>query len=246
MLVVDSQKTIDLLTAKQFESEQERYAKWLDEHTRLAQYNDDPTTSPLAAARRIGKPMLHTDLERKLAKLNRKLCFMGGDLNSHHKWLCIDVPDPRRAIISPNDPFAFVTKLFLYPTGAIPERSIFRQKDEWVVDPTYIPKPGDVNRADWEWVPRKGEENKFRVDGWRFPDSSPYGKWKRKDDNVGRAGWKKVSHAWGEYKRGWRTVLINLVKLNLLSVHQVEDHFLSDDTPEWARHTGKKDIYRPW
>jgi hypothetical protein len=233
MIIVDSIKRAEQIAFKHYESEQERYSAWLNEHSQLCRYNDDPATSPLEAGNKIGKPMLHVELERRLAKLNPRLHFQWGPLNDHHKLMCVVLPNGQ------------LLQLFTYPTGAIPERSIFRKCEEWVTDPDYVPSPGDVDRADWEWVPAEGCTSGFIPDH-THPEAPLYGKWARKDDNSGRAGWKKLTHAWGEHRRGWRTVLVSLVAKKLLTVQQAEDEFLADNTPEWARHTGKKDIFRPW
>lgn len=246
MLIIDSARAEWQQAYKHYDSERERYAKWLDQHSMLCRYNDDPTTSPLSAARKIGKPMLHTEMEMRLKKLNPQLTFMGGPINTEHKVICRPWRhgDPPRTL-DINDPFRDLVKLFVYPKGSLPERSIWRECDEWVPDPSYVPTTGDVNKADWDWVPLKGHESKFIAEP-THPNAGKHGHWQRKADNAGRAGWKKLKHAWGEKKRGWRTVLVNLVKLGLLTVSQVENEFLSDDTPEWARHTGKKNVFRPW
>lgn len=248
MLIVDSIKTAEQIAFKHYETEQERYAHWLEEHTQLAKFNDDPEISPLETSRKIGRPMLHTELERRLSKLNPRLVFVWGDLHAHHKMMCIPytnmdlVPD----LVKKLDPLYGLQKLFVYPTGAIPERSIWRRKEEYVPDPYYVPRPGDIDRSDWEWVPIPGHEAQHKRDGHLDPVARFHGHWQRKSNTSGRAGWNKVTHAWGEYRRGWRTVLISLVKLGLLSTQQVEDEFLADNTPEWAKHMGKRNIYRPW
>jgi hypothetical protein len=246
MLIIDSEASEARYAYKYYENEQQRYSKWLNEHAMLCNYNDDPETSPLAAAKKIGKPMLHTEMERRLKRLNPNLTFMTGPLNTKHKVLCRPwrIGDPARTL-DLADPFRDLIKLFVYPTGVLPERSIWRECDEWVPDPSYVPTPGDVDQNDWEWVPLKGHETQFITDPLR-PGAGKHGHWQRKAEDKGRAGWKKLKHAWGEKQRGWRTVLLQLVKLHLLTVQQVEDEFLSDNTPEWARHTGKQNIFRPW
>lgn len=111
-----------------------------------------------------------------------------------------------------------------YESGLMSEHSILAQKDEEVWDGTTF----HIDRRDMpkgEWVP--GE-------GWQF------------DPRDKRPGMKTVTQPWHEVMRGWRTVLIYLVKEGYLSPAIVEREFDSDDRPEWAGQMGKRPITRPW
>lgn len=59
------------------------------------------------------------------------------------------------------------------------------------------------------------------------------------DEKALKPGWRRLTIPWGEYKRGWRTVLVRLIQEGHITVTQAETEFGSDDTPEWRQHTGK-------
>jgi hypothetical protein len=234
MLAIDTEARHFRQAERQYEDQQAQVAKWIAEQTELGRFNDDDATSPLNTMSKLGKPMRTVEFEKRLAKLNPNLVFQWGIARTTHKWMCAKTPE------------GALVQLFVYPADQMPERSMWRKRQMWAPDPRYTAKAGDVDWADWEWVPVPGHETWHKSDGWKYPDSIPHGKWQRKDANVGRAGWQQHTLAWGEAVRGWRTCLVRLVQDGFLTVSQVEKEFLSDNTPEWARHTGKKSIYRPW
>jgi len=105
----------------------------------------------------------------------------------------------------------------------MPEHSIRAVKTEDVRDPTvwHVDRK-DLPRHTWD-----GEK-------WVFDESSP------------QPGMKRLNLAWWEAFRGWRTVLLQLVKLGILTSTQVEREFGADNRPEWASHLGKQAIVTKW
>lgn len=110
-----------------------------------------------------------------------------------------------------------------YHAGFMPEHSIVKIKEEMVWDPEATRKP--LQRADLpkhEFVPGKGIV-------W--------------EEGAVRPGWKKIKKPAGELKRGWRTVLIRLVKENVLTPLQVDLNFGEPSSEfgkkAWAYHSGR-------
>lgn len=102
----------------------------------------------------------------------------------------------------------------------MPEHSVMKQKEETVIDYEQLKTP--LKRSDLpkhEWVPGKG---------YVFDGLAP--------------GWKKVTRPWGEQTRGWRTVLLKLIILKIITVSQVEKYFANPSSKfgqrAWAYHTG--------
>lgn len=111
-----------------------------------------------------------------------------------------------------------------YESGLMPEHSILAQKTEEIWDGTTF----HINRKDMpraEWIPGKG---------FIF------------DERDQRPGVKKIQVPWHEVQRGWRTVLIYLVKQGFLSPAQVEKEFGTKDRIEWAQNMGRREHVTPW
>lgn len=118
--------------------------------------------------------------------------------------------------------------LVVYEKGYMPERSILRSQEELVPDMSYEMQNRRLNRLDMpkgEFVPGKG---------WIYPEGTIL------------PGWKKVRHPYGEAVRGWRTVLLRLIHLRQTTPDAVERLFGSDNTAQWAAHTGKQNITVRW
>jgi len=105
----------------------------------------------------------------------------------------------------------------------MPEHSIRAMKTEdvrdtsvWHVDRKDLPK------HEWD-----GEK-------WVFDKSSP------------QPGMERVNLVWWEAFRGWRTILLQLVKVGALTPSQVEREFGADNRPEWAGHLGKQALVTKW
>ena len=60
-------------------------------------------------------------------------------------------------------------------------------------------------------------------------------------------GMKRISVPWREDVRGWRAILLGLIKAGFITVAQAEKEFYgADNTPEWKQGTGKGPTTRPW
>lgn len=157
----------------------------------------------------MGRPMLASELELRLGKLNSRLMFEHNPYNNTKKAL-YHVDQRGKEFVC------------AYEAGMMPERSVFRVKVDYV--------PEDVEHIDrkdlgpQELIPGRGFVPK---DG-----KNPY--------------MKRVLIPWGEQMRGWRTVLIRLVAMGLLTPTQVETTFGADNTPEWQGQMGKTPLQRPW
>jgi len=118
--------------------------------------------------------------------------------------------------------------LVVYEKGYMPERSILRSQTELVPDMSYEKENKSINRLDMPqgtFVPNKG---------WVYPEGTVL------------PGWKKVRHPYGEAVRGWRTVLLRLIHLRQTTPDAVERLFGSDNTAQWAAHTGKQSVSVRW
>lgn len=107
-----------------------------------------------------------------------------------------------------------------YHADIMPEHSIIKIKKEIVWDQDYNEPLKRSELPKHKWVEGKG---------YVFEGIPP--------------GWKEVSIPWGELKRGWRTILIKLVKEGLLTVTQAESFGNPSSTfgqRAWAYHLGKK------
>jgi hypothetical protein len=109
-----------------------------------------------------------------------------------------------------------------YENSTMPERSVLKKKAQEVQDMSVSKiERKDLPRA--TFVPGQG---------FVFDSLLP--------------GFKVIQQPWGEAVRGWRTVLIKLVKMGYLTPAQVEREFGSDNTAQWASHLGKQRIAVAW
>tara|TARA_R110000868_G_scaffold153995_1_gene379980 strand:+ start:573 stop:1172 length:600 start_codon:yes stop_codon:yes gene_type:complete len=104
----------------------------------------------------------------------------------------------------------------VYENSLMPERSVAKVKVLEVPDPSF----SMIDRKD-------------------MPDLV-------KNPNALRPGWRRVAVPWGEQTRGWRTVLVRLIQIGLISTESAEKEFGSDETPEWRQGTGKGDYTTPF
>lgn len=107
-----------------------------------------------------------------------------------------------------------------YHADLLPEHSIVKVKKEIVWDPDHTQPLKRSDLPKHQWVQGKG---------YVFEGIPP--------------GWKEITIPWGELKRGWRTVLLKLVKEGLMTVTQAETF----GTPTskfgqkaWSYHLGKQ------
>lgn len=223
MLIVDEVTAARHNWRKASESTREKVARYVEQMTEFAKFTDDPATSPLNSARKLGRTMTAQQLETKLSKLNPKLRFRYVGVTNTKKAVCIERQD------------GTLEELMLYPATILPERSMWKGKEEIYPDPqqNHVEK---LNQDDMEWVPLPGYES-------RYPK---WGTWRMKDPTKLKPGWLRKLVPTGEAVRGWRTVLVKLIACGALTPEQVERNFGSDDTPEWKQHTGKGPQVRPW
>lgn len=229
---------------------------WIRNELMFSECIDDPDTSPLLTMKKIGTPMIHSEMERRLKKLNPNLTF---------EWsgVCIGVSQAKVAKLLMPD--GTKRTIFTYDSGMMPERSTWRSVTKWLPDPFYKPNRFDEDIKDWEVKPRSDDDIAELMDGLGIPyvrsteGSNPswsevkdtnhwwlYFELVRKDENSGRAGWIKEVVPVGESVRGYRTCALMCVAAGVITAQQAEKAFGSDNTPEWKQHTGKGPITRPW
>lgn len=242
----------------EIESSDEQITNWLKRESLFSECVDDPDTSPLLTVRKIGTPMSHVEMERRLCKLNPSLKFtwtgiFAGVNRSEAKWCNQVMPD------------GTLRQLYSFDSGMLPERSVWRSVTKWVLDPNYKQGPFDEDLKDWEVVPRSDADIKQLLNDLQIPytddpsQSNPpwsevkdtphwwiFYEFERRDEHAARPGWIRIVEPVGELTRGWRTCVLKCVALGLITTRQAEDEFLADNTPEWKQHTGKGRMTRPW
>jgi hypothetical protein len=254
MLIVDEAKIKQRLHAAKVADTQAKIESWIAEQERFAAFDDDPSTSPLNHLTKLGRPMDYREFERRCRRLNPSICFWCGprSYETNHKNMGRQIGPDKYEVVT------FV------PMDIMPERSMHRKCEEWVPDGDMVDTP--MGRAEvvphvsdygsTEWVPLPGEYQHVDTDGnpvgpvtsfeshWE-PNGKGIGRWAQKDPDK-RPGWRKRVSAWGEWKRGWRSLLIRAVVARLLTPQQVENEFLADNTPEWKGNMGKGPKTTPW
>lgn len=246
-------------------------ANWIKQELQFSEFTDDPDTSPLNTVKKIGQPMMHTEMERRLQKMIPGLRFEWTSVNitgTQAKRAYIVVPDsqlsPFELFYLPSDQRGKKT-VFTFDSGMMPERSMWRSMVKWIPDPTYKPNPYDEDLKEWEVIPRSDDDIAELMDGLGIQyvrtteGSNPgwsevkdtnywwvYYELKRKDEDAGRAGWIRCVVPTGERIRGYRTCVLMCVAAGLISPTQAEQIVGSDNTPEWKQNTGKGPRTRPW
>lgn len=216
MLIYDSQNLPRVHANLQRDKKVDAMQQWVAEQTANAVYLKDEDMSPANVARQMGQQMSAVELEKKLLKLNPNLVFEVITENPTHRKAF----ELRRGEKHP---------LTIYPNGIIPEHSFMRVKEELVQDMDFYKETTGtfhLNRKDLpkhEFVPGEG----YKWDGVPL-------------------GFKKTLIPYGEYLRGWRTVLVRLVEQGAITPTQAEMVFGADNRPEWANHMGKQSHARPW
>ena len=110
--------------------------------------------------------------------------------------------------------------------GLLPEHSVMYTKYEDVPDLSV----DSFSRLD---LPK--HEFVSMEEGWKF------------DTSAGPLpGYKRVETVNAEAVRGWRTVLLKLILLKVITPAQAEAVFGADDRREWANKTGKQDLPTLW
>jgi hypothetical protein len=219
MLVGDFKDRHDEQARK--EAYQDQVRRWVAEQTANAVYLNDHSQSPANAERQLGRPMSAAELERRLKRVNPNLHFEVNPYNTTKKAVYRILPNQKKVFIC------------AYENGTMPEYSVFRVKEEEIVQPDFLFGRGHLDRKDLPAFEHKEDSE------------NPLGKIEF-DPTAEKPGFKKVQLPWGEAVRGWRTVTIRLVEAELATPTQIEKEFGSSNRAEWARHMGKQNISLPW
>lgn len=259
MLINDTDALARQRRWNEFEVADEQMSVWMRRELLFSECIDDPETSPLNTMRKYGKPMMHSEMERRLLKLNPNL---------HFEWSSVNITGTQAKFAylktgkaAPDDKLS----LFGYDSGMMPERSMWRSEVIWVPDSTHRISKFDDDMRDWEPIPRKDSDIAEIMDmmgvQYVMTDEGSNPSWgdvkdtnywwvyfdlRRKTDSSGRAGWERHVRPIAESNRGWRTCVIKCVHMKVISASQAEREFLNDNTPEWKQHMGHGPITRPW
>lgn len=187
------------------DQERDRLLKYIQEEQAHVHLIDDDLINPSDSLKQLGHYYFSSDFERRLLSLLPSNCAI------------IDNPyrSGFRAIIRPTST-GFET-LCPFESGVIPEHSILQCKEIEIPDPDYIANRRSLQRADlpkYEW--KEGE-------GFIF------------DDTVVRPGFKRVKQLGREIKRGWRTIIVRLLKAGLLTIDEAERTFGASNTATWSQ-----------
>lgn len=243
----------------EMESTEEQMAAWMRRELMFSECIDDPDTSPLNTMRKYGKPMAHSEMEKRLLKLNSNLHFVWSNINitgTQAKYAYL-----KTGKAAPND----LVQLFGYDSGMMPERSMWRSEVIWIPDPKHRASKFDDDIRDFEPIPRSDDDIAEIMDmlgvvyertaegsnpSWGAVKDTNY--WwvyfdlKRKTETSGRAGWERHVRPVAESIRGWRTCVLKCVHAKVITAAQAEREFLNDNTPEWKQHMGRGPFTRPW
>ena len=165
----------------------------------------------------LGKPLTTEALETRLKKLNKNLRIIRYPLMPNKAGVFLSVPTGLE---------------FLMPCeyGIMPEHSIMTEKHEDILDPANARSGGTLSHIERKDLPKHYET----PDGLVFEPGL-------------RPGMKRIYEAGSEKVRGWRTVVIRLVKEGIISGPLTEREFGGDDTmPEWAALMGRREQVTPW
>ena len=230
MLVIDSETRAEQLRRLRIERTRELTQRWVTEQEAWSQFTDDEETSPLNTMRKLGKPLHHAEVERRLLRLNPNFTFEWATLSYH--------PKQHKKLLLPRG--GSIEYVCAYPAGMVPERSMWREQVVQVYDESLGDRMPD--RADYgptEWKPYEGLESLWE------PNGKGVGHYVQKDPSIQPAK-KIVRRPFGEWLRGYRTICLICVAKRLLTPAQVEREFSNDNTPEWRGGMGYGPRTRPW
>lgn len=257
MIIKDTEgqhKYLAMQAALRAEAERQ---KWIEHTEEFAHFVvDGMDNHPFDDDARWGRWMTTADFERKLQAICPQVAFRYGEnkLKTSSKWMMAKTASGK------------FEDYMTYPNPRIPERSLWRQLIEHKMDRTYgRPQLGgdamdtkDFPMERRKWVPiqtqRLADELNAQAgtnytlaeiqSAWE-PNGKGIGEWIFEPDAV-LPGMKKIVHPWGEFMRGYRTILLRLVIDRYISPAQAETTFLRDQTPEWAAGMGHHAKSRPW
>lgn len=202
------------------EKQKQDLLRYIEDEKAHLVYIDDNLFDPTVSEKQLGRYYNSADFERRLKTILPSNCFI---ISNPYR------PGFRAIVRYSNLNSGKYETICPYESGIIPEHSVMQRKEVEIPDPDYISRKRTMERRDLpkhEWVPGQG---------FVF------------DDTTVRPGFIKVKQIGREIKRGWRTILIKLLTQKLVTVPDVERIFSADNTPNWARWTGRHtDTLLPW
>lgn len=188
---------------------------------------ENPDVDPTNPERQLGRSLHHTEVEKRLTRLNPNLVFTPHPQNSTKR--CIYLKHPTGEL----------SYLFVCEAGNVPENSIMtiRQHDE--LTPEAL-RPG--------WKVQKADIPKHEVIPHEITDD---GEVKRVgsvvfDRGALLPGRERLESAHNELVRGYRTVLLRLILGGVITETGAEREFGSQNRSSWAAGLGRRTKVTPW
>lgn len=188
---------------------------------------ENPDVDPTNAERQFGRALHHTEVEKRLARLNANLVFTPHPHN------------PTKRCIYVKQPTGELQYLFVCEAGLVPENSVMsiRAHDEltpdalklgWKVDKADVPKHEVIPHE----ITDDGVVN--RVGEVKF------------DKGALLPGRERLESAHNEIQRGYRTVLLRLILGGYITETGAEREFGTQDKAAWAGGLGRRTKQTPW
>lgn len=219
MLALTEDRQKREIIATKILAERQKLQDYISYHEAQATLIDDKELSPTNTERQFGSSRTVESLEALLLKLNPSFQFEDVPRDLAHLY-----QKPLFKRLKFNE-----ETLTLYHNDLSPEYSIFNTKEEEVYDPS-------VNHLDRKDLTPDMYELRADENGnleYFF------------DPTKARPGFKLIKKPWNELYRGWRTVLVRLLKSGHVKLPDVQRLVGDADRPSWASHTGKN-IVSPW
>jgi hypothetical protein len=219
---MERQQLIDRYRAaeKQAAEAEERIAQ--DSRLVLSQGAEGTKVDPL---KQWGKRKSHETFEAELKRIvPSSVHFAPHPKNPALRW-CYQIINGEQVYIS------------AYPSGLIPERSIFFARENVRPVSGIYSKRGGMSISVLDMPTMKTVRNPDAPGGFESVPADP---------EALMPGWTRDLEMGSESVRGWRTVLIYLRSAGLISTELIEATFGADDTPEWQGHTGKGPVTTKW
>lgn len=240
MLIRDKQVQARDHVRQRFEAAAAATRSWAIEQLYKGRVIEDWSTSVANPEFQAGHPMLHTQLETLLHKISDKLLFEQATNKDMKKLFFIHPDSTKRHICA-------------YPKGPMPEYSIFRVASEPKIDPTLVGDPSKPTLTDRVGEPVTEKEMEDICNKVNPSNNAPDGGEaealgeikKRVRDRIPpesqQPGWIPTEMPYGEWRRGWRTVLARLMLACplLISPERIERLVGSSERESWAVAMGK-------
>ncbi len=174
MLVIDSEKAAKIKQIALVEKQREQVANWARLEAQNAQFLLDEKNDCTNIPSRLGTPMTHEVLEKKIKKLVPRMQFIAGPLSEVKGTKKMVLPDENGVEIWS----------CVYNTGLIPERSIRARTHKDVLD-IDSPMPSRADLPKYEYVPGEGYK-------WDTSSAAPGFKRVELPYHEIRRGWRTV------------------------------------------------------